>query len=371
MLRVSSDALLMPRLPALILPFLLLADAVGAQTLREKRAGPSAPGDSMSSLVTREFELYAPTDADLRGANDEIHVAISQFAHYMGEHPKKMAFVLFRSAADADRYDSRSLARRGMQAVPWILPAKPPGRSAPAAGDPPPDRVGSKTPRDPLSHEAGHRFLIAYAEHVFVQTRGAGLDSPDSGAVRAGPEGGASQKPAGRGTATPADLHPDHPALPDWLEEAVAALCERPSDQRSRLDFMRARLDRRIPFAELLAMRRPNTGEPGGAKSGQGKAGGAGSTAKAAPEAGTAKRESTAGNSAAAERADLFCAEALSLARFIAEREEARYIGTITEGVIGGRTVGDVLNTSQNLFSKPEALEKQWLEWMQGLSRAP
>jgi hypothetical protein len=33
--------------------------------------------------------------------------------------------------------------------------------------------------------------------------------------------------------------------------------------------------------------------------------------------------------------------------------------------------VGDVLNTSSNLLSKPEALEKQWLEWMQGEERAP
>ncbi len=353
MLRAFVDALLMPRLPALVLPFLLLAEASGAQAQQEKRAGPAAPGDSMRSLVTREFELYAPTDADLRGANDEIRVAISQFAHYMGEHPKKMAFVLFRSAADADRYDRKPLSRRGMQMVPWILPAKSTGPSASTAG-----QGTSNAPRDPLSHEAGHRFLIAYAENAIAQARAAGLRAPDSSAV------GASTKPAG--------LHPDHPDLPDWLEEAVAALCERPSLQRSRLDFIRARLDQRIPFAELLAMRRPSTGEPDGAKSGQGKTGGAGSTRTAAPQTGVGKSAGGAGSPpAAAERAAIFCAEALSLARFIASREEARYIGTITEGVIRGRTVGDVLNTSQHLYSKPEALEKQWLEWMQDPSRAP
>jgi hypothetical protein len=336
----------MPRLPNLLLPLVLLANAAGGQTLREKRQGPAAPGDTLPKVVSREFELYGPTEEEVRKANDEINVAISQFGRYLGEQPKKMAFVLFRSAEEAGRYDPKPLTRRGMQIVPWILPA----------GPPPPGQPGSGANPDPLAHEAGHRFLVAYVEHA--QAAAAGPGASDTGAAA----GGSS---SARGGGVPAP-HPDIAVLPDWLEEAVAALCERPSLQKSRIDFMRVHLERRIPFAELLAMRRP-AGPEGGERAKP-----SGGT-KAPPKAGAAKGAGSAGgsSSAGADRAAIFCDEAVSLARFIAQREDDRFIGTIVEGVLRGRTVGDVLNTSQNVLSKPEALEKQWLEWMQGAERAP
>jgi hypothetical protein len=188
---------------------------------------------------------------------------------------------------------------------------------------------------DPLSHQAGHRFLIAYIEHMQAILQAAGLAPADTAGVR-------------EGDVSPGSLvqHPGHPAVPDWLEEAVATLCERPAAQSARLELMRANLDRRIPFPELFTMSRPQGAGRGGAAKGAG--------------------------GAAAGRAAIFSAEALSLARFIAQREgNDRFIGTIVEGVLRGRTVGDVLNTAQNVLSKPEALEKQWLEWMQEAAQAP
>jgi len=339
------DDPLMPRLPLLLLPLVLLASAAGGQTLQEKRHGPAAPGDTLPKVVSREFELYGPTAEDVRKANDEIKVAISQFGEHLGEQPKKMAFVLFRSADEAARYDPKPLTKRGMQIVTWILPAAGP----PTAGVSP----------LPLAHEAGHRFLVAYVEHAQAEAAAQGSGAPGTGAAAGGTTGAAS----GDGAAA---SHPDVAILPDWLEEAIAALCERPSLQKSRMDYMRAHLDRRIPFAELFAMQRPAA--PAGAKSAK-PPGGTG----AAPKAGAAKSTGAAGGppDASAERSILFIDEALALARFIAQREDDRFIGTIVEGVLRGRTVGDVLNTSQNILSKPEALEKQWLEWMQGAERAP
>jgi hypothetical protein len=311
----------------LLLALIPLATSAGAQTLKEKREGPAAPGDTLPSVVNREFELYGPTAEEVRKANDELRVAISQFGRYLGEQPKKMAFVLFRSAAEASGFDTRPLTRRRMQIVPWILPPSPRGGSPPAGGVPP----------DPLAHEAGHQFLIAYVEHARAQAAESGTQLPDPGTTPGGAAAAGGGTAATPGTAS----HADVPALPDWLEEGVAGLCERPPLQRGRIDFIRARIDQRIPFAELLTMRRPGAGGKGGAKGGK-------------PDA-----------------AAIFCSEALALARFIAEREDDRFVGTVVEGVLRGRTVGDVLNTSQNLLSKPEALEKQWLEWMQGAGRAP
>ena len=354
----------MQRLALLLLLLVLLANVAGGQTLKEKRLGPAAPGDTLPKVVSREFELYGPTVEEVRKANDEIKVAISQFGRYLGEQPKKMAFVLFRSAEEAARYDPKPLTKRSMDIVPWILPATPGGS---AAGAPPPGQPANANPH-PLAHEAGHRFLVAYVEHAQAEAAAAKPGASDTGAPTGAAAGGAASggsSGAARGVAVPPP-HPDIPILPDWLEEAVAALCERPALQKGRIDFMRANLERRIPVAELLTMRRPAV--PDGGKSAKPSGG-----TKAPPKAGAPKgKGGTSGSSAAAaDRAAIFCNEALSLARFIGQREDDRFVGTIVEGVLRGRTVGDVLNTSQNINSRPEALEKQWLEWMQGAGRAP
>ena len=332
---------------ALILPFPLLAGAAKAPA---PRPGAAAP-DSMRSHVTRQFELYAPTDDALRLANSEILTAISQFALYLGESPKKMAFVLFRSAAEADRYDYSRLTRRGLRVLPWVVPASPPGMPRPV-------EEGGDNP-DPLPHEAGHSFLNAFVDHSLAAARSSGAGGPATDSVGSGP-GPSSASAPNPGTPEPGSVvtgrHPGRPILPDWIEEAVAALCEPPSLQRRRIEFMRAHLDRRIPFAELLTMRQPKAGAPEGPKGG--------------PRNGVRAGGAAAGTPAGAERAAIFTAEALSLARFIAERQDERFVGTIVEGVIRGRTVGDVLNATHSLYSRPEPLEKQWLEWMNP-SRAP
>lgn len=310
------------------LVFLLTLGVLAAAPSARAAHPPATPSDSMRSIVTRDFELYAPTDDDLRRSGDDLRIATTQFVNYIGQSPKKMAFLIFRSAAERDRYDFRPFTRRGLPVVPVILPATPGGSPS---GAKPGGKPGSDTGPEPISHEAGHRFLVDYVDHALATARGGERGTGSSNAAQAGASG-----------------HPTHEVMPDWFEEAVAALCERPAYQNRRIEFMRSRLSKRIPFDELFTM--PIPAGPGAAGKGAAKSTGA---AKAG------------GGSAPSERAAIFRAEALSLARFIASREDARFIGTIAEGVISGRTVGEVLNTSQHLLSKPEALEKQWLEWMQ------
>ena len=316
----------MPRPLALLLTLGVLAVAPSARAAHP----PATPPDSMRSIVTRDFELYAPTDDDLRRSGDDLRIAVTQFVNYMGQSPKKMAFLIFRSTAERDRYDFRPFTRRGLPVVPVVLPAMPAGSGAAPGGKP-----GSDTGPEPISHEAGHRFFVDYMDHALATAHGGERGTGSSNAAQAGAGG-----------------HPTHEAVPDWFEEAVAALCERPAYQNRRIEFMRSRLSKRIPFDELLTM--PIPAEPAAAGKGAAKSTGAAKT----------------GGSAPSEPAAIFRAEALSLARFIVSREDARFIGTIAEGVTAGRTVGEVLNTSQNLFAKPEALEKQWLEWMESSNGA-
>src|SRR5262245_11719303 len=180
------------------------------------RAASGAPRDIPASLdsslkvTSREYELYGPTVEDVRKANDEIRVATSQFVLYMGEQPRKMAFVLFRSPAEAANLDARPFTRRNMPVAPWIIPANPAGTSAAGAG----------APSYPMGHDAGHRFLVAYVEHSLAVAAEAG--------------GNTSADPAAVGSSAPVGSHATLANLPDWIEEAVAAFCERPAAQKVR-----------------------------------------------------------------------------------------------------------------------------------------
>jgi len=333
----------MTLLPAL-LALLLLADPAGAQPPQQETTGAAAPADTLAKLVTKDFEIYGPTADDVQVANHQVRGAILQFTGYIGPRPTKMAFVLFRTAADTARFDPKPFSRRRMPVVPWVLPATPGAGSA--AGQPLPVPGGDEAGPYTLGHHAGHRFLIDYVARTLAELGKADASGADAGAGTSG-------------IAIPVPRHPDCPVLPDWLVEAVAGHCEESSLQRQRMEFMRSHLEQRIPIAELLEMRRPGAGGAEQPKGRKAKGSSAGS------------KKSAATGSAGAGREAIFCAESLSLARFIARREQDRFIGMITEGVLHGRTVGDVLNTSQSILSKPEALEKQWLEWMQGGESTP
>ena len=338
----------LPRVTTNLLALLLLADAAGAQTAQEMKSESAVKGDTLQKMVSREFELYGPTAEEVRAAGNELRTSIAHFQDHIGRRPKPMAFVLFRSAADAGRFDLKPFSRRHMQVVPWLLPASPGHGSA--AGQPPPAPSASTYP---LGHLAGHEFFIGYAEQIFAEAGKAGAGGTDADA-------GAS------GIKLPVPRHPECQAVPDWIDEAVATLCEGPLLQRIRMDFMRSHLEQRIPFAEFLEMRRPGAGGPDPGKSAKAGGGAKGGAAK-----GSDAKSAGGSHAAGADREAIFCAEAFSLACFITHREDPRFFGKIVEGVLMGRTAGEVLNTSQDIHSKPEALEKQWLEWMQGAERAP
>ncbi len=340
MLLASAEPRSTTLLPAL-LALLLLAPTAVAQPAPAEPTGSAAPAESLEKVISKEYELYGPTVEGVRDASSQIKGAFNQFVGYIGDRPDKIAFVLFRSAEDAARFDSKPFARRRMPIVPWLLP---PGHPAPA---PPSDDPNPYT----LAHHAGHVYLLAYVAHVQAAMGKAGA-------------GGTDAATAAGAITLPVPRHPDAPALPDWLEEAVAAHCEGNVLQRNRLEFMRSHLEKRIPFTELLVMHRPGAAGSDPGKSGKSGGSSAGSKSGAAKGAGGTQAAGT-------EREAIFCAEAFSLASFISQREQERFIGMIVEGVLRGRTVGDILNLSQDIRSKPEALEKQWLEWMQGAERRP
>jgi hypothetical protein len=120
-------------------------------------------------------------------------------------------------------------------------------------------------------------------------------------------------------------LHRLHSRIPDWFDEAVATLCESASTRSIRARAMAQSIDRRIPLAEFFTMKMPLNSP---------------------------------------ERAALFSNQAFTLARFIAVTEGDGYIGHIAVGLIEGQFIGQCLTDATTLYSKPEALETQYVAWL-------
>jgi len=292
--------------------------------------------DSLRSAIKKEYELYAPSDRALNVAGQQLNFALTQFMRYFGDVPPRIAVVIFDSPEQAKGFDFTPFRKRGIAALAWVLP-RPGVTPAKGAGDPAAGAARSERPQS-LGHQAAHLFF-----HILVDAKLAGVDATVRAEVRAAALRAAAGAVPGPDSATG---HLGHPRIPDWLEESVGTLCELPAAQNARLDRMRANLDRRIPLPELFGMESPLAAPPRGAARASGR------------------RPAKPATAPAADRATMFADESLALARYIADREGDRFMGDIAVRLLDGKTIGEALSAAQNLFSKPEALERGWVEWM-------
>lgn len=182
----------------------------------------------------------------------------------------------------------------------------------------------------PLSHEAGHLFLIAY---VNAKLRVA-----------------SEPKKPGAG-------HYGHERIPDWFDEAVATLCEFPALQKTRQEAMVRLVEKRIPFAELFTMEHPV------AQALKDVIG----TAREQRKSGEVRMEIITGGENLLpnpDRAIVFYAESLTLAQFLADKEGPAFIGQIAAGLLRGETMTQILRGPKSLPSDLQELEKAWVKWV-------
>jgi len=288
----------------------LVAPAWSATPTTASGAHPAA----LDTLITRHltyYEVYAPTEAQLAAAQREIQFALEQFGVAIGERAARVVFVVFANEAERARYDLAPVRRHLLPVVEYVgvIGAAPSRSDGAAVAD-----ARKYNPRS-LAHQAGHAFFYEYVQSQ-LRKRGEPVDS-----IRATGD-------AARG----AEAHRLHPRVPDWFEEAVATTCESPSTRTTRLRAMRQTLDRHIPLGEYFGMTMP-----------------------ASP----------------AERAALFSNQALSMANFISAAENERFLGHIAVGLIEGKYIGQCLLDATTLYSKPEALDGQYVEWMKLRSGGP
>ncbi len=172
----------------------------------------------------------------------------------------------------------------------------------------------------PLSHEAGHFFLVAYARE--------------------------------RGTAFERDMSRTYsgvPALPDWMDEAFATYCEIPSAVRDRDALLARQLAQAPPVDSLLTRVHPLIasgllGRSPGDRAGRGPVMVAVSRPAAGPLRGSA----------------LFYAQSSSLVRYLAGAHGPRVFGRLVDRVLDGEAMVDALRAEG---VDPATLDRDWRAW--------
>ncbi|CAN5876698.1 hypothetical protein BH23GEM5_BH23GEM5_11100 [soil metagenome] len=268
------------------------------------------------SLSARGYELRAPSAVALRATQIQLDSAVGRFRQYIGE-PPRISVVVFDlngtpSAADSAWIRSRNLP--GLWLPTTLGNSEGQGTEA--------DRVhGGQLLQQFTAHEACHTFFFAHVEEML------------SGSQRAG------------GIAASGSAHYGHPAVPDWFDEAVAVLCERPDQQERRRRYMAQHLNERIPLADFFSMPHPVA---------EGRAATGGST--------TAEDRTRSMMQAPSGR--LFYAQALSVVKFLAEQEGPAFVGQMARQLARGLPMSEVLKEARRVPREMAALDAAWRAWV-------
>ncbi len=292
---------------------LALAGAPGTRAAAPPAGAPGAQPDTpipITSLVsdsTARFKIYAPDPDALRLAYREMSSAAEGARRYIGEYSPPLTVAVLGTLSDPSRVDHAALRAAGVTIIADDWPPPPDLEHERARRRPAASPFAGPTP---LAERAGRAYVRLY-ENLNAQV-----------AV-----------PPGR----------QH-LVPDWFEAAIGGLVLSPAQQNARSAFMRDRLDQRIPLDRLFAMARPPASAGPGAS------------------AGGARRRGAAARAIVTR--EIFDAQSLALARFIVAREDARFLGDVLRDYLAGHAENVSLNKAQNIFPRPDALEKDWVGWM-------
>ena len=291
-----------PRALPLVFAALIVAASRAVLPACAAETGPAAT-DTLAAHVTRDAEYHAPSEKDLFTISRQLDYASLQFERHIGERVPKTPVWVFGSAAQA----RASRVNADSRVLVWIGPTQRVARPRAAVRGAAVAAADTSDPEPAFMHAWGHAVVDGWARRA---RRAAGTMAGGIGVTGASPADAAK--------------HATDPALPAWFQEAIASLCEPVPAQRARMQSARATLDRRIPFPELLAGPVPE--DP--------------------------------------RRAKIFVDESHALMRFIIEREDEPFLRQIAVALAAGKPTSQALVNAKTIYSKPESLEKQWVDWM-------
>lgn len=314
---------------------LLLTGAVRGEAVPYLR--PKAPEGYVAER-TLHTTVYAPTPLAAREGQRELRYARERFRDLFGEKPVSMAVVLANDPEQFRGMDVRPLQRRGGAFLPFVTRAHLDARAGLSATDTADGETttayraasGRLTRVKPLAHEACHLFVAALADRVTEPW------------ARTGRAYG-------------------HAALPDWLDEAAATLCESNEGRATRRRHFRANLHRRIPLREFANMPHPLSADEVldrlGIDRSQGQTGVHFIPAEQA-------RKVLPGTSVA-----MFYAQSLSLGEFILHRGGPDAMLSLVRPLANGRTLEQALREARRaapgLPATVDELEVEWIRWVE------
>ena len=334
--------------------------------------------------------IYAPTDGDLTEALEDVSFAAAQFERSFGVAPPKIAVVVADDPATLSTIDGDSL---GLRVLPFLTQRAMRQRTTHATvvgGVVVSDvdgalRVAAVLPQTDAPFETGDVVRAVDGEPVssLAAFRGRTASGPvevtveRDGAEIAVPFEGSTDAPAATVVtstgpqmremlARPLSHEAGHvyllayadsgdgygSALPDWVDEAFATLCERPALVRARDAALR--LDEApIPLDTLFSMRHPllTSGLTRGLR---------GDDIEPGPHV---HRIRMSGEQADALRQTVqFYTHTSSLARFLAARHGDLVFGRVADRLLGGATTPEALAAEG---VDVDELESTWRAWVE------
>lgn len=386
----------MKRIKYLVLALLVLLPAFSTAGL-----GKVLPkSDKMLSVVNKEFEIYAPRQADLEHASEAIIHARRVYQKYFGKDAPKIALVLFDTPDQAAAYEKSKFNERGMALLKWnalsapsplsvnpelgIVFAQLPGENrAQVLGvfdDQPP--AGIKLQKGDVFLAVNNQTIAKFEDFaraiveptddsnvtLRVKREGREIDLEFARSRRSPPDASTIAKiqnviqnskiiPTGKQVIAHEVMHTLMQAglktykIPAWYSEGLASLAEFPDDLKQRRLRMKENVQDASPIAALLTMQHPaNRGQaaPSVQK--------AGATASGGPV--------TIVASGVTKAEGLMYEQSMTLLEYLAETEGNVFVGRIGESLARGESMESVLKTAGKAPTDIAQLDVAWAKWL-------
>jgi hypothetical protein len=276
--------------------------------------------DTLYVLDTPEYELIAPARELLPDARRALDNTVREYRRVFADAPQKIVVELRPVSRDrvADGWIGDSLE-----------PVEGPRRAvAPAIM---PDRRSSRAPVAPaqfLTMRAARAWLLARADFRV------GRSATDT-ALRFG----------------------DDPRIVDWIEDALIDLIGGSQLQEMYVMRLAERTDE-LQLRDVLEGKRP---EP--AKDAQRRAQ-LPPTAASRPAGGVFMGGPPGRDRSKLEGAELFHAQAIAFALFLAEHEGREFLGRLTDRLLSGEAAATALASAPTLPDELGGIEKAWKDWL-------
>jgi hypothetical protein len=281
--------------------------------------------DTVYVLESPEYELVAPMRELLPDARKALDHTTREYRRVFGDDPQKIVVEL--------RAVSRDRVADGW--IPdTVEPSEGPRRAvAPAIV---PEKRSSRAPVAPagfLMMRAARAWLLARADY-----RVGRAPSAPGAEVRFG----------------------DDARIPDWIEDALTDLIGGSPAQEMYVARLAERVET-LSLREVLESTRP---EP--AKDAQRRAQ-LPPTATTRPAGGVFMGGPPSRDRGKLEGAELFRAQSVAFAIFLAEHEGREFLGTLTDRLLSGESAETALAAAATLPDDLAGIEKAWKDWMRKL----